>query len=189
MIKPKILSIGLILALMLGMIMIVPSSRAEEDQDLSRGHTAISGYSEQRDSNFLFDIRGRYWYHDLHLTLYTFKSNSTYEIMIKGNLHNQGKFTESKEINITLEGYETVNLKVKIDGYQYTFRNKLLTTRDDDSNWGKERKEQGDFMTDQELKFYTARIMVLVMIFSLIGLPIGNHYVDRKLKNEVHEVV
>ena len=174
--------------------MIVPfTTHADSDQstdnDLELGHTAISGYSTQHDSNFVFGLTGRFYYRDLTLRLFTFSNSSDYEIFINNRLKKEGTFRDTHTLNISLDDYDRVDLTIFIDQYRYELRNKLITQRTDSSDWSVDHREEGQFYTATEISLMTARIMALVLVFTLITLPIANYIVDERLNAEIQELV
>ncbi len=118
----------------------------------SKGPTALQGRTTQQDSNFEFYLTGPYWYKNLDLYLYTWRNTSDYSVYVNGEQIDSGTFSEGELIvNYTLPTNRPVNLKVEIDEYSYSYRNKLITQRSS-SDWrSPEKDKRGQIYSSSEI--------------------------------------
>lgn len=166
-----------IITIFLLFVLIAGGTQAQPNE-YNKGHTGLHGRSTMEDSNFVFEISGRFWYANLELYLETWHNQSDYSVIINGEIAETGQIEYGKTaLNFTLkEG--TTNIVVEIDEYIYRFENKIVTRQRGEDRWRPDDPEfRGVSFTFSEwnqfqIKSTISVFLTVVVAYMLMGKKI-----------------
>jgi len=155
-----------------------------------KGDTAISGYSERGDSNFVMALQSRYWYPDLTLFIYSGNRNASYQINLNQIEYANGSFQKSDwiQFDISLPQGEQVHLKIEVGGYTYEWK-KLVAAGSVEGGWGEGDKKGGEGELVEDFTMKQLRIFSITLVFGLIPIPPTVYLARKSLKKKPRKMV